>query len=251
MGVSAPCTAQQVIDQAISQLGVSESPANSNKTPYTRWYGLTGPWCAMFVSHTLHHAGFPIAISSKKGYAYCPDGVNWFKKQGAWAGPEVKPKKGWVIFFDFPRDGVNRVSHTGLVEGNLADGRVATIEGNTNGAGSRTGGNVMRHNRSVAGGIVGYGIIDYQGSAPAPEQEEDVKSHFGKDDGPSGKIYLVKNDQSSKWWIPSAAVMDGLKFMDSQASAANKFLNDHEVHVYGVNQLKAIPDLTQFGAGLK
>lgn len=174
MAVTAPaaCTAAGVLDVAKSQLGVSESPAYSNKTPYTRWYGLTGPWCAMFVSWCLHTAGFPIAITTKKGYAYCPDGVNYFKRNGAWADKSVQPKPGWVVFFDFPGDGVNRPSHTGLVEGRLADGRISCIEGNTNGAGSRTGGNVMRHYRSISGGIIGYGIIDYQSDAPAAQEAE-------------------------------------------------------------------------------
>lgn len=169
MGVAAPVASDTVIATAISQIGVHEDPPKSNRQPYGAWYGTNGvAWCAMFVSWCLHHAGFPLAITTAKGYAYCPYGVDFFKKHGAWAPAGTRPKRGWIVFFDFPGDGVNRVSHTGIVEGVLADGRVATIEGNTNPAGGRTGGEVMRHNRSVAGGIVGYGIVDYVGATPAP-----------------------------------------------------------------------------------
>lgn len=156
-----------ILARAKSQLGVHEIPAYSNITPYTRWYGITGPWCAMFVSWVFYHAGLALPISTSKGFAYCPYGVDWFKKRGAWATAAARPKPGWLVFFDFPGDGVNRVSHVGIVEGVAADGRIITIEGNTNAAGSRTGGNVMRHYRRS--GIVGYGIINYVAPAkPTP-----------------------------------------------------------------------------------
>lgn len=149
---------ERIIALAESQIGVNESPAYSNITPYSKWYGITGPWCAMFVSWVLAHAGFPLKISTDKGFAYCPSGVDWFKRQGAWASSSVKPQRGWIVFFDF----IGRPSHTGIVAGIAADGRIITIEGNTNAAGSRTGGSVMRHYRSAhSGGIIGYGIINY------------------------------------------------------------------------------------------
>lgn len=154
----------KVIAIAQSQLGVAEKPAKSNRTPFGAWYGLDGnAWCAMFVSWVFFHAigssPFPATIS--KGFAYCPSGANWFKKQGLWASADAKPEPGWVVFFDFPGDGVGRISHVGIVTGVRPDGRIATVEGNTNGKGSRDGGSVMTHARSKAGGIVGYGIIRY------------------------------------------------------------------------------------------
>lgn len=151
---------EKIIATAISQLGVNEDPPNSNKTPYTKWYGLTGPWCAMFVSWCFFMSGLPLRISTAKGFAYCPYGVKWFKDNGAWAPRTAKPKRGWVVFYDF----IGRPSHVGIVEGIATDGRIVALEGNTNAAGSRTGGAVMRHYRRVSSGIIGYGIIDYTGS---------------------------------------------------------------------------------------
>jgi hypothetical protein len=163
--VQVKVTSKKVLDRARSQIGVHEIPSNSNRTPYSVWYGVIGPWCAMFVSWCFFFAGAPLPISTSKGFAYCPYGVDWFKKKGAWATKATRPKPGWIVFFDFPNDGIGRPSHTGLVEGVASDGRIITIEGNTNGAGSRTGGNVMRHYRSVGSGIIGYGMVSYASAA--------------------------------------------------------------------------------------
>src|SRR5262245_47942117 len=42
---------------AITQLGVKESPAGSNHCKYTEWYGMVGPWCAMFVTWSYETQG--------------------------------------------------------------------------------------------------------------------------------------------------------------------------------------------------
>lgn len=146
----------RVIARFESQLGVTESPAGSNRTPYTEWYGLTGPWCAMFVSWCFAMEGQPLAASTSKGFAYTPSGAAWFKKQGRWTG---EPARGHVVFFDFPSDGVDRISHVGIVTAVHGDGSIETVEGNTDERGGRTGGKVMRRRRRV--GIVGYGIPHY------------------------------------------------------------------------------------------
>lgn len=157
-------TSKQVLDLARSQLGTHEVPANSNRTKYSIWYGIIGPWCAMFVSWVFAKAGDALEITTSKGFSYCPFGVAWFKKKGAWASKATRPKPGWIVFFDF----IGRPSHTGIVEGIATDGRIICLEGNTNGAGSRDGGSVMRHYRSVNGGIIGYGMIEYKTTAPKP-----------------------------------------------------------------------------------
>lgn len=164
MAFSAPVSVREkVIELAISKLGVHEDPPNSNKVEFSKWYGVIGPWCAMFVSWCFYTAGLPLKITTDKGYSYCPYGVDFFKRQGRWADKTVRPQRGWVVFFDF----IGRPSHTGIVEGVAPDGRIICLEGNTNPAGGRTGGEVMRHYRSASqGGIIGYGIIDWNGEAP-------------------------------------------------------------------------------------
>ncbi len=192
MPVSVNASVDQILAKFIRELGQTENPHGSNKTKYGAWAvaeghkGMQGvAWCNIFISW-----GFEDLLPF---YAYTPSSAQYFKDRGAWISKSEKPRRGDIVWFDFPNDGVNRISHIGIVEGVLADGRIATIEGNTNGAGSRTGGNVMRHNRSVAGGIVGYGRINYLGSLSTPGEEEDM-----------GKAVLAKGDKSPEWWVVNA-----------------------------------------------
>jgi putative peptidoglycan binding protein/CHAP domain-containing protein len=149
-------TIEQVLDRARSQLGVTEHPPGSNRIPYNDWYGVQGPWCAMFVSWCTYQEGLALPASTAKGFAYTPSGASWFKRRGRWT---MRPAEGLVVFFDFPGDSVDRISHVGIVEQVRPDGTIVTIEGNTDERGGRTGGKVMRKARSS--GIVGYGIPDY------------------------------------------------------------------------------------------
>ena len=151
----------RVIARFESQLGTTENPPGSNRTPYCEWYGLTGPWCAMFVSWCFFQEGLPLAASTSKGFAYTPAGAQWFKTQGRWT---QTPQRGHVVFFDFPNDSVKRISHVGIVTGVNADGTIDTIEGNTDERGGRTGGKVMRRRRAV--GVVGYGAPVYEAAVP-------------------------------------------------------------------------------------
>ena len=50
-------TVAQLLDIARAELGTTESPAGSNKVKYSTWYGLTGPWCVMFVMWCCNQAG--------------------------------------------------------------------------------------------------------------------------------------------------------------------------------------------------
>jgi hypothetical protein len=149
-------TVNAVLRRAQSQLGIHEDPPGSNICVYTKWYGTTGPWCAMFLSWVFYYAGLPLPATTAKGFAYTPSGAAWFQRRGRWTRT---PKAGHVVFFNWPGDGINRISHVGIVESVRADGAVITIEGNT---GAAFGGSVMRRVRRS--GIVGYGIPDYDRS---------------------------------------------------------------------------------------
>jgi hypothetical protein len=73
---------------------------------------------------------------------------------------------------DFPHDGVDRISHIGIVVGLVDTKTCLTIEGNTSGTGDqRNGGMVMVKVRSYGEGkeIVGFGIpkfTPYKGDYP-------------------------------------------------------------------------------------
>lgn len=158
-------TADQVIKRFQSQLGVVENPFGSNYTLYNDWYfgrKQAAPWCATFLSWCFYNEGLALPATISRGFAYTVSGADWFKRNNKWTRT---PKRGHVVFFDFPNDGVNRISHVGIVIAVNSNGSVKCIEGNTDESGSRTGGKVMERLRSV--GIVGYGIPDY--SQPTPE----------------------------------------------------------------------------------
>jgi hypothetical protein len=79
---------------------------------------------------------FIMWVADKAGYhdfpntAYTPNGVAEWKKRGLWhTHGEVKP--GSIVYFDFPGDGINRVSHVGIAVLHLANNQVLCIEGNT------------------------------------------------------------------------------------------------------------------------
>jgi hypothetical protein len=155
-------TAQQVLDVFRSQIGTKEYPANSNQTKYGRWYGLDGePWCAMFLSWCFYQAGEALPASTYKGFAYTPAGADWFQDRGRWG---TTPRVGAVVFYKFP--GSERINHVGIVESYRAGGYLTCIEGNTNSAGSRDGGAVLRKERRSY--VVGYGYPYYDTDAPAP-----------------------------------------------------------------------------------
>lgn len=158
-------TIERVINRFQSQLGVTELPFGSNHTPYNDWYfgyRAKAPWCATFLSWCFAHEGLALPATTDKGFAYTPYGAEWFRRQGRWSSV---PRVGHVVFYDFPNDGVNRISHVGIVTA-VGNGYIDAIEGNTDESGSRTGGKVMARRRSV--GIVGYGVPKYAIPPPPP-----------------------------------------------------------------------------------
>ncbi|HRC95755.1 MAG TPA: CHAP domain-containing protein [Coprothermobacter proteolyticus] len=140
---------------AQSQIGYSERPFGSNNTKYGAWYGMNGvPWCAIFDSYASYHSGNPLpAVRTSKGYAYVPDLQAYAQRTGQYRtrGSGYSPKPGDRVLFNF---GGRRVDHVAIVKQNLGGGRILTIEGNTNAAGSRTGGSVLEKVR--VSGIAGY-----------------------------------------------------------------------------------------------
>ncbi|MGB4958675.1 MAG: CHAP domain-containing protein [Saprospiraceae bacterium] len=134
-----------IIEVATRELGTKESPKNSNKTKYGKWFGLDGvPWCAIFVSWAYAHAGDKLPkIGFSKGFAGCQTGYAYFKKNG-WITDT--PTEGDIVLFDWQGDG--RYDHTGLFVKWLDGYHFETIEGNTSLQNQSNGGEVMRRIRS-------------------------------------------------------------------------------------------------------
>jgi hypothetical protein len=100
---------------------------------------------------------------------YTPGGAAAFKKAGSWIDGDVAdPEPGDIAYFDFPSDGVDRISHVGIVVEDNGDGTVWCVEGNTTGEGKkgsqRNGGECCRklrafkkNKKGIMISIVGFG----------------------------------------------------------------------------------------------
>lgn len=164
-------TAQALIAVARKEVGTIEGPKD-NETKYGAFTKANYlAWCGSFVMWCAHQAGVkvPNTVSTVAGAAA-------FKKMGTWfdAGCGQSPQPGDILYFDFPGDGVNRISHVGICTGIDSDGVVLTIEGNTSGkkkGDQRNGGEVCEQIRAykpnkkkVMVSIVGWGRPNYEGN---------------------------------------------------------------------------------------
>ena len=164
-------TASKVMSIAAKQIGVCESPANSNKQKYGKAYGWNGTyWCAQLVwwcgwaAAGKKQSENPIAKSASAAdiqeLTVKQKGGKWILPQnGTRCGQSVskaremrkgylkKAKPGDIVSFDFGvMDGWR--DHTGLVE-NVSGDYIYCIEGNTSKSGSQSnGGMVCRQRRS-------------------------------------------------------------------------------------------------------
>jgi CHAP domain len=155
-------TAARVLDVARTQIGTVEGAGGTN--PYGRAYGADRvAWCAQFVWWCFQQAGAGHLIPKT---AYTPTLAGWYQQRGQ---ASRSPRVGSLVLFDWPGDGVDRISHVGLVEAVNPNGMLTTIEGNTTSgvAGNqRMGGGVWRRNRATSAVVV-YGHPAYDGAAPA------------------------------------------------------------------------------------
>lgn len=137
----------KIIEVALKEVGQVESPKNSNKTKYGKWFGFDGvAWCGMFVSWCYDQAGQRLPnIGFSKGFAGCQTAVAYFKKNKQIT---TSPVEGDIVFFDWNKDG--RFDHTGLFVKWIDTDTFETIEGNTAIGNDSNGGTVMvrrRHKR--------------------------------------------------------------------------------------------------------
>lgn len=136
----------KALRKAITQLGVKESPTGSNRVMYSTWYGIIGPWCAMFVTWAYDGVGSK-AFAKGSRYAYCPYIVSAARLGGRGLAITNDPKPGDVVCFDWGKDRI--ADHVGLFEKwiNRGAGTFSAIEGNTSTSNNSNGGQVMRRRR--------------------------------------------------------------------------------------------------------
>jgi hypothetical protein len=147
---------QKIIEIARAEVGVTESPRNSNRGKRVDEYKATTwldprqawPWCAAFVCWVMRKTGIKETATFKlPRTASAWDFINWSLAQDKTTRTLRNPKAkdiaaGDIIVFTF--------SHIGIaVSGCGEDGIFWTVEGNTNKAGSREGDGVYEKSRGI------------------------------------------------------------------------------------------------------
>ena len=182
-------TAARIIEVAKAELGTIEGPKD-NETKYGKWTSANFlPWCQSFVSWCAFTSGLDPKKYPKSAATIAAS--DWFKKNNRWADARNDdPSAGDWIYFDFPDDGVNRISHVGICIKNNGNGTIQVIEGNTSGTAKgdqRNGGMCVEKTRAyvkdnklkLLNAVVGWGRPVYVGEEDLP-----LLSKVGSSDAP-------------------------------------------------------------------
>jgi hypothetical protein len=142
LGVAAVQVAKQYV-------GVKENPPGSNRVMFSDWYGVIGPWCAMFVTYCFVKAG---SKSFQRGerWAYCPYILQDARqnRNGLTIINEDDAETGDIVLYSWHQNGV--ADHVGIVvtppHGGIS---FIAIEGNTSIGADSDGGEVMIRQRNI------------------------------------------------------------------------------------------------------
>ena len=205
---------EAIIEVAKKEVGTIEGPKD-NETKYGAWMKVNfQPWCQSFVSWCAMTAGvakFPKSASTIAA-------SDQFKKEGRWADARNDdPTPGDWIYFDFPDDGVNRISHVGLCIKNNGNGTIQVIEGNTSGTAKgdqRNGGMCVEKTRAyvkdnklkLMNAVVGWGRPVYAGEENVP-----LLSKVGSSDAPSKPVKAAPVKKAAPAMKPATAQFKPLK----------------------------------------
>ncbi len=175
-------TAAKLVEVAKEEIGTVEGPKD-NETKYGAYTKANfQPWCGSFVMWCANEAGVKVPNT-----VYTPSGAAAFKKSGRWYDAQIcDPEPGDIAYFDFPGDGVDRISHVGIVVKDNEDGTVWCIEGNTSGdpkKSQRNGGEVVKklraykkNKKGVMVSIVGFGRPKFKGGKTEAPVSTELKA---------------------------------------------------------------------------
>ena len=142
------CTAQKIIDLALSQVGYKEGSGNNNKYGIAYGYNKVS-WCAIFIWWLFNQAGASELYYGGKKTASCTALYNWAKKAGQTVTPS-NMRAGDIVFFDWDNSG--DCDHVGVCV-SRSGSTVYTVEGNTSSgnSGSQSNGDgVYKRKRTLS-----------------------------------------------------------------------------------------------------
>lgn len=142
-------TLSKLLSIAEKQIGVVESPPNSNKILYNDWYykrsvsGPDYPWCMVFCQWVYDQAGIKLPIRT----ASCTAMMEAAKKYRCWVNNRhLQP--GDLVLYNF-RGQTDIATHCGIIK-TINGIKIEAIEGNTAVGNDTDGGRVMIRNRNVS-----------------------------------------------------------------------------------------------------
>lgn len=147
---------EAAIRVAREYVGMKENPPGSNRVMFSEWYGIIGPWCAMFVTYCFVKAGSK-AFQRGSRWSYCPyllDDARNARVSGVTIVHEDEVRAGDVVLYSWKHDGV--ADHVGIVVTPPRGGiSFMAIEGNTGVGNDSNGGEVMTRQRNIAD-VIGF-----------------------------------------------------------------------------------------------
>lgn len=142
----------RALEVALREKGTNEQPPGSNRVKYSEWYGITGPWCAMFVTWCLVQAAEDLRVKTdfSRGvrYAYTPYMEADARHRNHGMAVTNDPEPGDLVLYQFDSD--SQVDHVGFFIRwqNRSAGTFLAVEGNTSLTSNDNGGEVMIRDRS-------------------------------------------------------------------------------------------------------
>lgn len=130
----------EAVGVAKGEVGIKEVPAGSNRVKYSVWYGMVGPWCAMFVSWVYAQVGIPFR------YAYVPYVVRDARKGRNGLRVVSSPQPGDLACYQFGSE----PDHIGIFVRWIDAHSFEAVEGNTSVTSNDNGGKVMVRHRPRA-----------------------------------------------------------------------------------------------------
>lgn len=210
-------TADQFVQVAAREIGEREGRNNDNK--YGRYFDVNGTaWCAQFLCWVAEHAGadrgelFP-------NTAWCPTLLDFARDHDLIVIDPTKGDRSGRIYrgdiFLIQRPGQpNGAKHTGVVEKDLGDWRIQTIEGNTSTNGSAQGNGVYRLIRRMNNGLTVVFRPKYA-KAPATGGGGGSKPPAGKTVDLSQLIAAAKNDPDRRQGGTTPGSADDVKIVEA------------------------------------
>lgn len=131
-----------MVVEARKWIGTKEDPPRTNIVFFTKWYGATGPWCAMFITYCGTKVGLKSFDKNKQRWAYVPYMVHDAKAGQNGLVEIFQPEQGDLGAMDWDNDGVS--DHVVIFDKWLNRGvTFQTIEGNTGHFDASNGGEVL------------------------------------------------------------------------------------------------------------